>query len=187
MNADGSGNIQLLVDLGKIGKNLQQQNQNFDLSFIDQVKKAPHDADSLLKNCKGISKIKTQADNEKGKYMISFDFKNSKSLNHAIYCIARQNKTALMPDIYKVSKHKLIRKNLAPLIKKLLNKDKSNMVSDMLYQFISFESSYDFPSPVKKVSNIKATNDNGDKTVKLKYTLYEMMNNDFDYGISIKY
>jgi F0F1-type ATP synthase delta subunit len=187
MNADGSGNIQLLVDLGKIGKNLQQQNQNFGLSFIDQVKKAPHDADSLLKNCKGISNVKTRTENEKGIYMISFDFKNSKALNNAIYCIARQNKTSLLPDIYKISNHKLSRKNLAPLLKKLINKDKSNVVSDMLYQFINFESTYDFPSPTKKVSNIKATSENGDKTVKLKYTLYELMNNDFDYGISIKY
>lgn len=92
-----------------------------------------------------------------------------------------------MPVFFTVSKHKLAVKNPAPLIKKYITKDKSNMISDMLYQFISFESVYNFPKPVKKVSNIKAINENVDKTVRLKYTLYELLNNDFDYGVIIKY
>jgi hypothetical protein len=187
MCADGSGNIQLLVDLGKIGKNIQQQNPNFDLSFFDKIKKIPLLADSLLRKCKGISNLKTLTENDMGKYMVSFDFTNTKSLNNAIYCLARQKKSSVMPRFFKVSKHKLTRKNLAPLIKKYLVKDNSNMINDMLYQFISFESVYNFPKPVKKVSNIKALNENEDKTVQLKYTLNELLNNDFDYGITIKY
>jgi hypothetical protein len=187
MHADGSGNIQLLVDLGKIGKNIHQQNPNFDLSFLDQIKKTPKQADSLLKNCEGISNLKTLAENEKGKFMVSFDFKNTRTLNKAIYLLARQKKSSVMPNFFTVSKHKLARKDLGPLIKKYLIKDNSNMISDMLYQFISYESVYNFPTAVKKVSNIKAINENEDKTVRLKYTLYELLNNDFDYGITIKY
>ncbi len=187
MHADGTGNIQLLVDMGKLGKALNPQSQKPGMSFVQQIKNIPAEAQTLLKSCKGISNLQTQAETEKGIYAVSFDFKNTKSLNNAIYSLFKQKKLAVMPDLIKVSKHKLKRMNFAPLLKKYMPKDTSNMMSEMFYQFINFESTYNFPTAVKKVSNSKATIENERKTVSLNYSLYDLLNTDFNYGITIKY
>ncbi len=184
LNDYGGGNIALLIDLGKIGKAIKQQSGT---NFLDQIKKVPLEAKDLLKKNKGISNLQTKADDDEGVYAISFDFKNSKALNSAIYSLFNQKKLAVMPNIVKVSKHKLSRMNFAPFLKKYVAQDKGNMVSDMLYQYINFESTYNFPRAVKKVSNSKAKLENNDKTVHLKYTLHDLLTTDFDYGISVRY
>jgi hypothetical protein len=187
VNEDGSGNIKFVVDMGKIGKSLSPQNQQIDMSFVTEIQNTPAKADSLLKPCKGISNLKTSAGKENGIYSVSFDFKNSKSLNNALYKLFRQKKSAFKPDFVKVSKHKVNQMNFAPVIKKYILKKESNMISDMLYQLIKIETTYQLPSKTKSISNIKAIQENDDKTVKLNYSLFELMNYDFDYGITIKY
>lgn len=184
LNANGGGNIALLIDLGKIGKAINQQSGT---NFLDQIKKVPLEAKNLLKTNKGINNLQTKADDDEGVYAISFDFKNSKALNNAIYSLFNQKKLAVMPNIVKVSKHKLSRMNFAPFLKKYVAQDKGNMVSNMFYQYVNFESIYNFPRSVKKVSNSKAKLENDDKTVHLKYTLHDLLSTDFDYGISVKY
>ncbi|MEI6124653.1 MAG: hypothetical protein WCQ95_13630 [Bacteroidota bacterium] len=187
MNADGSGNIELLVNMGKYSKTLNQQNQKFDLSFVDQIKHTPVEAPILLKSCKGISNIKTQAEDEKGIYSVQFDFKNTKSLNKAIYALFKQKKSTVMPNFIKVSKQKLHRINFAPFINKYMPSDSNNMMSDLFFQFINFESTYNFPRKVNKVSNTKAVVKNDGKTVILNYSLYDLLKSNFDYGITVKY
>ena len=187
MNKDGSGNINLVVDMGKIGKSLGQQNQQINMSFVKQIQETPAQADSLLKSCKGVSNLKTSTGGDVGVYSISFDFKNSRSLNEALYKLFRQKKSALRPDFIKVSKHKVKQLNFAPLIKKYVLKEESNVMSDMLYQLIKIQTTFNLPSKTKSVSNIKAVQENEDKSVVLKYSLFELLNYDFDYGVVIKY
>jgi len=185
MNKDGSGNIQLVVDMGKIGKSLGQQNQQIDMSFVKEIQNTPAKADSLLRSCKGISNLKTNSIN--GVYSVGFDFKNSKALNNALYKLFRQKKSAFKPDFIKVSRHKIRQMNFGPLLKKYVLKEESSMISDMLYQMIKVQSTFQLSEKVKSVNNIKAVQENENKTVKLSYTLFELLNNDFDYGITITY
>jgi len=165
VNPDGSGNIKLVVDMGKMGKSLGSQNQQINMSFINEIQSTPDKADSLLKTCRGITNLKTSSGKENGVYSISFDFKNYKALNAALYKLFRQKKTSFSPDFIKVTKHKIRQMNFAPLIKKYVIKDESNMISDMLYQLIKIESTFMVPSKVKNVSNIKAVQEDGNNNV----------------------
>lgn len=185
VNSDGSGNFQLAVNMAKLGKSLGQQGQQFNMTFVTEIQNTPDKADSLLRDCKGISNLKTSSD--KGIYSVGFDFKNSKALNEALYKLFRQKRSAFKPDFVKVSKHRIKQMNFAPIIKKYLLKAETNIYGDMLYQFIKVENTFLIPSKSKSVSNIKALQEDEDKTVKLNYTLYELMNNDFDYGITIRF
>jgi len=186
VNKDGSGNICLEVDMGKADKAFSQQNQQGNILFVNEIQSTPEKADSLLRSCKGISNLKTNAGN-KGLYSVSFDFKNSKSLNEALYKLFRQKKSAFRPDLVKVSKHKIRQMSFAPIIKKYAFRESSNMFSDLIYQMIKIETVYELPSGMKTVSNIKAITENDSKKVILKYCLFELLNNDFDYCITIKY
>jgi len=185
VNSDGSGSLTMTVDMSKVGSSFGQANQQADMAFVKEIQDAPGRADSVLKNCPGISNLKTSS--EKGLYVVGFNFKNSKALNTALYKLFKQKKSLFKPNFIKVTKHKTKQMNFAPLIKKYLLKSSSSMFSDMLFQLIRIESSFELPAKAKKISNIKAFQENDGLTIKMKYTLYELMNNDFDYGISMNY
>jgi len=185
VNNDGSGSLTMTVDMSKVGSSFGQANQQADMAFVKEIQDAPGRADSVLKNCPGISNLKTSS--EKGLYVVGFNFKNSKALNTALYKLFKQKKSLFKPNFIKVTKHKTKQMNFAPLIKKYLLKSSSSMFSDMLFQLIRIESSFELPAKAKKISNIKAFQENDGLTIKMKYTLYELMNNDFDYGISMNY
>jgi len=185
VNSDGSGSLTMTVDMSKAGSSFSQANQQVNMTFVKEIQDAPGRADSVLKTCPGISSLKTSS--EKGLYVVGFDFKNSKALNTALYKLFKQKKSIFKPDFIKVTKHKTRQMNFAPLLKKYLLKTSSTMVSDMLFQLIRIESSFELPAKARNVSNIKAMQENDGQTIKMKYTLYELINNDFDYGISMTY
>lgn len=187
VNADGSGNILLKVDMGKLGGAIGQPGQNQGIQFFEKIKTVVSGAEQNLKEIKGISKVMAVNDDSLGIYSVGFDFKNQKAMNQAIYKLAGFEKGMMKPDFFKTGRHSFVRKDLAPLIKKYIIKEKASMMSDLMYQFITLKSAYNFPRVVKKISNINALVDDNKKTVRLSYTLYEMLNSDKDFGLKVNY
>jgi hypothetical protein len=189
VNADGSGTIRASIDMGMLGSASDKQRPNVDMDMLNKIKTFPLLADSLLKGMPGISNLIPVTDHKKGLFALSMDFKDSRSLNKAIYRLFGKNMGLFSPSFVKVSKHKLVKKNMAPLLKKMLegNKTINSMAGDMMMQFISFNSIYHLPAGATKISNIKAIAESGGTTVTTRFSLSEMIKTDFDYGIKIRY
>jgi len=189
VNSDGSGKVKLKIDLGKIGSNLNNQTSGIDMSFITKIKQFPVSASNILKSCKGISNINPETDDKKGVYSLSFDFKNGSDLNKAVYMFFGHKKKFYEPSFIKISGSYLKKKNIAPILKKVVSQQqKENKgFTDLMFPFISLKSTYRLPSEVKKVSNIKAVTDLNKKTVTTEFTLEELIKTKFDFGIRIKY
>jgi hypothetical protein len=189
VNNDGSGRIAVKIDLGKIGSNLDNQTSGANMSFITQIKQFPESASKALANCKGISNIEPVTDNKKGIYSLALDFKNSRDLNKAIYMLFGQKKKFYQPSFIKISSHQLNRKNIAPLLKRMVaqQQKENNGFSDLIFPFISLKSTYRLPLNVKKVSNIKAITADNKKIVTTDFTLEELLKTNFDFGIRIKF
>lgn len=187
VNADGSGRIRASIDMGMLGS--ATDNQNVDMNMLGKIKSFPLLADSLLKGMTGISNIIPVTDNKKGLFALSLDFKDSRSLNKAIYKVFGKKMGPFAPSFLKVTKHRLVKRNMAPLLKKLMagNTSLNSMAGDMMMQFISFNSIYNLPAGATKISNIKAIPENGGTKVTTRFSLSEMMKTDFDFGIKIKY
>jgi hypothetical protein len=179
VNADGSGSLKLSLDMGMIAGAMGPGNTQIDLSFLDKVKEVADSAQTRLKDAKGISKV--QSENKQGYYMVSFDFDRSSNLNKALYKLFGQSKKSLFPALMKVSKHKVKKTNLAPYLKKALEKQKSKTYNEMVFSYINLVSIVHLPADLKKATNIK-TKTNGTRNVTTVFTLKEMMESKFDFG-----
>jgi len=189
VNSDGSGSIKVAVNLGKIGSQAANQPSSFDLSIVGKIKEFPKKAEAILKNINGISNIIAVADDEKGIYSIALNFKNSKSLNKGIYKLFGKNKSIFAPDFVKITKHGFKKINMGPMMKKMVTmQEKTDKAfSDLMFPFIDFKSTYNFPTTLKKVSNIKAVLSTDKKTITTKYTLEELIKVDFNFGLKARF
>jgi hypothetical protein len=186
VNADGSGSIKAGIDVGRIGAAVNNQNSQVDVSILEKIRNIPSEAQQKLSTIKGIKNVQTVSDEKKGIYSVSFEFENSKVLNNAIYAVIGLKKSAFYPSFIKISKHKLVNKDLSPFIRKVFKKQQKKSYNDLLYSFISYKCTCVFPADVKKVRNIKAVQP--DKhTVVTNFTLDEMLKGGFNFGNVIKY
>jgi hypothetical protein len=189
VNSDGSGLVKLTVDMGAIGAKMNQQNNGANISFIDKIKEFPKKAEAILIKCDGISGVYSVTDDNKGIYSIAFSFKNSKYLNKAIYSLFGKKKTIFMPDFITIKPTSFKKKNIAPLLKKMIEIQKKDNAtfSDFMFPFINLNSTYIFPRDVKKVSNIKSIVQDNKKVVASRFSLEELLKSNFDFGLKIKY
>lgn len=186
VNADGSGTLKMSIDMGLIGASVNNDNTMIDVNFIEKIRKMPAQASETLKNIKGVKNIVVAADDKKGYYSVCFDFQNSKVLNKAIYMVFGQKKKAIYPSFVKISKHKLKKTDLSPFIQRAFKEMKQNTYNEMLYAFITMNSTYHLPSNVKKAKNIKSQQPDS-LTVTTKFTLDELLRGGFDFGNVITY
>jgi hypothetical protein len=186
INPDGSGTISLAVDAGMIGSSINSQNSQFDVSILEQIRKIPGSASQALGEMKGIKNIKAVSDDKKGLYSVGFDFADQKVLNKAIYSLAGKKKSVFSPSFIKISKHKLIKKDLSPYIRKIMTGKKLKSYNNLFLSFINYKSTFHLPSDVKNVSNIKSGQPDK-RTVTTNFTLEEMLKGDFNFGNVIKF
>jgi hypothetical protein len=186
VNANGSGTVTLTIDIGALGASANGNNSQVDMSILDKIKKLPEDAPAILGKVDGISNIRAVNNSKSGIYSVGFDFINSKALNKAIYSMAGQKKKAVMPSFFKISKHKLIKKDISPYLRKVLKEQQQKNYNELFFSFISYKSIFHLPSVVSKASNIKSEQPDP-KTVITKFTLDEMLKGGFNYGNVIRY
>ncbi len=181
VNADGSGSLRLTLDMGMAASAMNSDNTQMDVSILEKIKAISSGAGAALKDAPGISNVQSTTEEKKGFYRVSFDFDKSSNLNKALYKIFGQKKKSLFPSLVKVSKHKVVKTNLSPYIKKAFAKKKMNSYNEMLYSFITMKSIVHLPSDLKKATNIKSVVDDP-RTVKTDFTLRELLDGGFNFG-----
>jgi hypothetical protein len=186
VNADGSGSIKVGIDVGKIGASISDQNSQIDVSMLEKIRKIPSEAPQKLNTVKGIINVQAVSDEKKGNYSLSFEFENSKALNDAIYTLAGIKKSVFSPTFIKISKHKMVKKDLSPYIRMAIKDQKKKSYNDLLFSFINYKSTCIFPADVKKASNIKSVQPDK-RTVVTNFTLDEMIKGGFNFGNIIRY
>jgi hypothetical protein len=186
VHPDGSGSINMSVDIGALGSAANGNSGQFDMSMLDRIKKIPADAPGKLEQIKGISNIKAVSDDKKGLYSVAFDFADSRVLNKAIYKMAGFKKTPVSPSFIKITKHKLVKKDLSPFLRKAMKDQQKKSYNEFFFSFISYTTTCHFPADVKKASNIKSERPNA-RSVSTKFTLDEMLKGGSNFGNVIRY
>lgn len=187
INADQSGTASFYMDLGSLGSLASSLGGNYlKGTMLDSLKKLPEMTAGILKNIKGLSNI-VPVTNKKGLYSVSFDFKNSKQLNAALYKLFGVKKKFYEPNYIRVSNHKIRKKNYAPILRLFINKFKDKISDVGLLKSIAYKSVINLPSPAKRCSNKKATFSTDKKTVEYKCTLEELLTSGTNIGNKIKY
>jgi hypothetical protein len=186
INPDGSGSLTWATDIGAIGAAISGDNSRMDMSMLDRIREIPRQAPGILSEIKGINNPQAVYDDKKGTYSVYFEFENSRALNRAIYSLAGVKKSVGMPSLIRVSRHKVVKKDLAPYLRKALKEQKDKKHNEFVFSMIHYKSAVHLPADAKKVSNIKSRRPDS-RTVVTSFSLDEMLKGGFDFGNVIRY
>ncbi len=189
INQNQSGTLTISINTGG-GNNifLALLGQYADLSFIDEIRTNALIAKDRLRNQEGISNVSFSGSPQKGSLQISFDFEDDEALNEALYAIADYEKPFWQSGIYKINKHKFVRKNTTPWIKLLIKQEEDNIPDDVLFDLIEIKTIVHIPAKAKKLwraSNVTASN--GDRTFTTSNNLSDLMDEKRNTRIKIRY
>lgn len=186
---DQSGNMSLSLSAG--GKNnplMAFLSQFADMSFLDEIRRNADQASQVLKSQEGISHVKFTANQRSGTMELSFDFADSKSLNNALYAVGGYQKTIFQPNIYKISKHKFVRKNTSGWMMKLIEQEKENIPDEAIFDLVELKSVYHFPHEARSITAPENTAISNDKqTFTSSNYLSDLVNKKTNTRIKIRY
>ncbi|MGD0709649.1 MAG: hypothetical protein ABR968_00565 [Bacteroidales bacterium] len=187
INPDQSGTVSFRMDMGELGGMAMDMGEKYvQGSLIKQIKNLPETVAGMLKGIDGLSNIKPVT-NKKGLYSISFDFKNSKQLNAAIYKLVDLKKRSFEPSYIRINKRRMIKKNYAPVLRLFIDKYKDQLTDKSILKLIYYKTIFHFPSEVRKFSNNKSILSSDKKTLEYKCNLDELLNTNVDIGNKVKY
>jgi len=186
INKDKSGKVYIRVSAGMLGSMLSMASAYVDTDIITEVKTFPQKKAKELKKIKGISKVKAVNKLSSGIVGIKFNFNNNKALNKAYYKLLDQEKKWYYPSIVKVKKHKLKKRNLAPIIRNYVKKNQAAFKDVDVLKKINYKVVYNFPAEVKKVKNSKSKIIKKKRVIQ-KHSIHAILNSDVNIGNKIKY
>jgi hypothetical protein len=187
VNPDLSGTVSFTMDLGSLGSFAMNMGEKYaQSSMLDQIKNLPVSAAAILKGVDGLSNI-TPVTGKSGLYSVSFDFKNPKQLNQAIYMLFDVKKKFFEPNYVRINKRKLVKKNYAPILRLFVKKYQDQLKDNSVLKYLSYKSIFHLPGEVKRFSNKKSTLSADKKTLEFKCTLEELLTSGVNIGNKIKY
>ena len=187
INSDKSGTVSFNMDIGTLGGLAINMGEKYmQSSMLNQIKNLPETVAVMLKGINGLSNIKPIT-NKKGLYSISFDFKNTKQLNTAIYKLFDVKKKFFEPNYLRLTKRKLVKKNYAPDLRFFVNKYQNQLKDKSILKIISYKSIFHFPEEVKNFSNNKYIISSDKKTLEFKCTLDELLSEKTNIGNKVRY
>jgi hypothetical protein len=186
VNPDLSGTVSFTLDLGSLGGFAMNMGGKYaQNSMLDQIKNFPQTTAAILKGVNGLSNIKPIS--KSGLYSVSFDFKDPKQLNQAIYKLFDVKKKFFEPNYIRISKRKLVKKNYAPILRLLVKKYEDQLKDKSVLKYLSYKSEFHLPAEVRHFSNKKSTLSTDKKTLEFECTLEELLSSGVNIGNKIKY
>ena len=187
VNEDQSGNMFLSAGVNNANSIFGLIGSFTDITFLDDLEREAGIIVSKLKAQDGISNVQFSKIGMGGKYSLSFDFDNSKSLNNALYTVNNQKKTFFQPSFYKIKKNKYRRKNITNWANMLLEKEKENIPDEVIFDLIEYKTVIHLPGSVKSVKAVDVFVSQDEKTVSTSNYISDILNKRIDTGIKIRY
>ncbi len=185
VNLDQSGKVAFSLNLGTLSSFAQMLGDQMDGSPLDEIKTLPEKGAELLKDITGITDI--IPNNKDGLVSLSFNFKNTKTLNSALYKLFHQKKSIFDPGYLTIRKHKLIKKNYGAILRLFVNKYAAKLKDKSFLKMIEYKTVFNFPGEVKKVTNPLSKISDNKKSVEFSCTLEELISTPVNIGNKIKY
>ncbi|RLD62376.1 MAG: hypothetical protein DRJ05_00550 [Bacteroidetes bacterium] len=187
INKNRSGNIAIKIDSDNAGTIINIVNNFLGNSYEDQIKAELNHIAKKLQGEKGIDNVKVDLNEREGQYGISCDFSNSNDLNKALYKAFGYTKNVFSPGYIKATNHKLKKMNIAPYLKKYLEKENITVPDTYITDLIDYKCIYHLPNTIKGTSNKNAKINSTTQTVNIEFPIKEVLENKVNTGIKIRY
>ena len=191
VNKDLSGSMTLVLDMGALTGNLLNAAEKFiNIDFFKKIQTLPNKAVAKIQGMNGISNIKAIDDKGKGMFGLSFDFKDSKTLNQTFYKLFNQKKTIFKPSLLKIKKNQVKLTNITPYINLYYKLNKKDITNEELFKFITYKIVIKLPETLKKVAKnkenlIKQSDDK--KILTFSFPVKEIIEKSLDTDIKVKF
>ena len=187
VNEDKSGSMSLSAGLSGNSSIFGLFGAFTDITFLDDLQIEADIIVSKLKTQEGISNVHFSKLEKGGKYSLSFNFKNSKALNNALYAVNDQEKKFFNPSFYKIRKNKYRRKNITNWADMLLEKEKENIPDEVIFDLIEYKAVVHLPRQVKSVKAADVVVSKDKKTVSTGNYISDILSKGIDTGMRIRY
>ncbi len=188
VHADRSGSVSLRLDAGGGNPLMTLLGRFVDLSFMDDLEQEARSVASTLRYQPGISKVNVRKLDRNGALELSFDFADSRALNHALYAAAGARKTCWQPAIYKTRNSNFVRTNTTGWLRLLVKEAGDEMPDKAIAEFIDITSIYHVPKPMRNISSKGKYSVSKDQmTITTTNTLADVLDNNISSRIKIRY
>ena len=187
LNGDKSGSVFIGIESQLLGSMLSMAKEQIDPNAIESLEKFPNDSKDKLKDLEGIQNVKSFNQVSEGRIGISFDFMNAKALNQAYYALLDMEKTWYSPNIVKIGKHKISRRDLTPQLVKELNKSMPKLKESEYLKYFNLKSIVRLPSHSKSIVYGEKQTLNNKKDIIMRYSFDEVLNKEKSTAYKIKF
>jgi hypothetical protein len=187
INTDESGSILYELKSSNTANFLNKISGLFDISIEEQLVNEAEKFIHQLRKQEGISNIQQNFDTRRGSYAVSFEFKNSKYFNEALYHMAGSKKYIFTPGYIKVRDSRFKKINFSPWLKRYLEKENILLPSIPLTDLITFTSIVVLPYKIVNVKPKDVIISKNQKEAKQKFKLLDITSGKARTGIRIRY
>jgi hypothetical protein len=187
INNDKSGNFSLAVGLTGANSLFGLIGAFVELPEFGDIEREVEIVVNKLKAQEGISNVRFSKIKSGGNYALSFDFKDSKSLNKALYAVNDEEKKFFQPSFYKITGSKYQRKNITNWAKMLIEREKENLPDEAIFELIEYEAIVHIPRPAIRVKADDASVSKDKKTVSNRNFISDILDESIDTGMKVKF
>jgi hypothetical protein len=187
LNDDKSGEVFIGLESQMLGSILSMAKDQIPTDMMDNLNSFPTEAKKRISNIEGISSVTVMDQISSGRLGINFHFKNSKALNNAYYALMEMKKTWYLPKIIKIGKHKIKRKDISPQLVKQIEKEYPDLKDSELLKYLKWETVIKLSSNSKKIETEQTKSKVGDKNIKIRYSLTEIIKDEKSTAFTIRF
>jgi hypothetical protein len=182
-----SGRLTYRLETNQLGSILTNLAGFLDNSLENQLKAKANEIAIRMEQKEGISDVEFNIDHRALNYELACSFTDTKKLNEALYDVFGYKKTLFSPGYLKVSRHTVKKINFSPYLKQYLDDEGIYIPSGYLSEVIYFRSVIFLPDRVRRAKGAEVEIIQDDLTVRQKFKLTEVLENEVDVGVKIKY
>jgi len=187
LNADKSGEVFIGLESEALASVLSMAKDQLSPEIIAQIDQFPNEAKDRLTGIEGIHHISSMEQVQNGRLGISFQFDNPKALNKAYYALMDMEKKWYLPNLIKIKKHKIKRKNITPQLVKQIEENNPDLKDSQILKYLNWKSVIKLPANSTAINNVQSKSAVGNKEVVIRYSLSDLLKNEKSSAYEIRF
>lgn len=184
INKDLSGHYELRLETGGLAGMMSMAGGQMEIPAIKELDEKV----DLLRHQSGISNVQKKIQMKNMQFYISFDFDDEESLNEAMYQLVTVESNVFIKKFLKIKKHKVIRPNLTPYLKMLIEDQNlmDQIPSEDMLSYVNYKFIINTPTEIKRVKGGRAIIQSNKKTVISSFSFKDLLVNKENVYLKIK-
>ena len=185
INNNKSGHYKLGIQAEGLAGLISLNSQQFEVPAIKEL----DEKISILKQQPGISNIKKDFKANSFFFNLSFDFKDEKSLNNAMYALAEVEPNIFMKKFLKIKNHKIIRPNLNTYLQILIQQQGllDDLPSEDVLNYVNYKLVLNTPSEIKRINGKNAVIMGNKTTAISSFSFKDLVMNKPNISLKVSY